>query len=158
MTARCHARRRLVAVLVFAGCGQRRSEEHRAAAPSNGAEASPEAVPETVSAPPTTPSVGAAVLQAGNVVFQTSRSAQSLAVQLATRSSLSHMGIVLPRAGRLVVFEAVGPVKVTEVDAWVARGVDGRVVVKRSKRPGGLPRDEVARLTTEAEAMLGRPP
>src|SRR6187431_2877016 len=76
----------------------------------------------------------------GDIVFQTSRSAQSLAVQLATKSPYSHMGIVYLRDGTPFVFEAVQPVKLTPLAAWVERGEKGRFVVKRLK-------DADARLT-----------
>lgn len=38
----------------------------------------------------------------GDIVFQTSRSAQSVAIQKATRSPWSHLGIVYLRGGRSV--------------------------------------------------------
>lgn len=43
----------------------------------------------------------------GDIVFHTSRSAQSLAIQKATESPYSHMGIVYVEDGRALVFEAV---------------------------------------------------
>lgn len=67
----------------------------------------------------------------GDVVFHTSRSAQSLAIQKATRSPYSHMGIVLHRDGRPGVFEAVEPVRWTPLDEWIARGEGGHFVAKR---------------------------
>src|SRR5262245_816721 len=69
----------------------------------------------------------------GDVVFQTSRSAQSVAVQLATKSPYSHMGIVYLSDGKPFVFEAVQPVKLTPLDAWIERGEDGHFVAKRLK-------------------------
>lgn len=58
----------------------------------------------------------------GDIVFQISRSSQSTAIQLATGSSYSHMGIVYLRDGDAFVFEAVQPVKLTPLTDWVARG------------------------------------
>jgi len=78
----------------------------------------------------------------GDIVFHTSRSAQSLAIQLATKSPYSHMGIVYVRDGKPFVFEAVQPVKLTPLDDWIARGEGKHVVVKRL-------RDADARLTGE---------
>ncbi len=69
----------------------------------------------------------------GDIVFQTSRSAQSLAIQLATKSPYSHMGIVYIRNGHPFVFEAVQPVKLTLLQEWIKRGEGGRFVVKRLK-------------------------
>ncbi|MES2934380.1 MAG: hypothetical protein V4805_12935, partial [Pseudomonadota bacterium] len=45
-------------------------------------------------------------LKDGDLIFQKSRSSQSLAVQRATGSPYSHMGIVFMRAGKPMVFEA----------------------------------------------------
>src|SRR4029450_4899746 len=56
---------------------------------------------------------GAGELRPGDIVFQTSRSTQSQAVQLATHSRYSHMGLVLHHSGELEVLEAAGQVKFT---------------------------------------------
>jgi hypothetical protein len=72
--------------------------------------------------------------QDGDIVFQTSLSAQSRAIQLATGSPYSHMGIVVVAGGAPHVLEAVGPVKRTPLAEWVARGKDGAFVVKRLRR------------------------
>src|SRR5262245_16974750 len=78
----------------------------------------------------------------GDIVFQTSRSAQSLAIQLATKSPYSHMGIVYLRDGKPFVFEAVQPVKLTPLDEWIERGERQQFVAKRL-------RDADTRLTAE---------
>ena len=78
----------------------------------------------------------------GDIVFQTSRSSQSLAIQLATKSPYSHMGIVYIRGGEPLVFEAVQPVKLTPLRTWIERGERAHFVAKRL-------RDADARLTPE---------
>lgn len=70
-------------------------------------------------------------LHDGDLVFQTSQSAQSRAIQLATHSEYSHCGILFQKNGQWRVFEAVQPVSETSLAAWVARGKAGRFVVKR---------------------------
>ncbi len=69
----------------------------------------------------------------GDIIFHTSRSTQSKAIQLATDSVYSHMGLVYVRDGSPYVFEAVRPVKSTPLEEWIARGENGRFVVKRLK-------------------------
>ncbi len=69
--------------------------------------------------------------QSGDIIFQTSRSSQSLAIQRATKSRYSHMGIVYLHSGSPFVFEAVEPVKLTPLREWVERGNGGHYVVKR---------------------------
>lgn len=71
----------------------------------------------------------------GDIVFQESRSAQSKAVQAATKSRYSHMGIVLYQKGKPMVFEAVQPVKFTPLKAWLDRGNRRHYVIKRLKQP-----------------------
>jgi len=97
---------------------------------------------------------GEAALRSGDVVLQTSRSAQSTFIQQATRSSWSHVGLVEVRPGGAVVLEAVGPVKATPWRTWRARGVGGRVLVLR---PPGVPPDALARVVAEARRELGKP-
>ncbi|TNE59087.1 MAG: YiiX family permuted papain-like enzyme [Bacteroidetes bacterium] len=75
----------------------------------------------------------APTLQNGDIIFQTSRSSQSQAIQLATGSKYSHMGILYQEYGKLYVYEAVQPVKRTPLQSWIDRGADGHFVVKRLK-------------------------
>lgn len=67
----------------------------------------------------------------GDIIFQTSASGQSLAIQLATHSPFSHCGIILKKGNELMVFEAVQPVKFTPIDQWIERGDDHYYVLKR---------------------------
>ena len=70
----------------------------------------------------------------GDLIFQTSQSRQSEAIQLAAHSPFSHMGIVYVEKGRTMVFEAIDPVKATPLEDWIARGEKGRFVAKRLKQ------------------------
>ena len=89
------------------------------------------------------------VLRDGDIVFQESRSAQSAAIQRATGSRYSHMGMIYRKAGEFFVFEAVEPVKSTPFDEWIAKGTGRHFVVKRLSRADEL-------LTPQAlQKMLG---
>ena len=46
--------------------------------------------------------------QNGDIIFQTSQSSQSVAIQRATKSKYSHMGIVYIKNSQPFVFEAIG--------------------------------------------------
>lgn len=93
----------------------------------------------------------------GDIVFHTSRSAQSLAIQKATGSRYSHMGIVYLDDGNPLVFEAVEPVKLTPLDRWIARGEGGHFVAKRLADAERLLTPEaLARMRTEGERFAGR--
>jgi uncharacterized protein YycO len=69
----------------------------------------------------------------GDLIFQTSLSGQSKAIQLATKSTYSHCGLIYKDGNDFYVFEAVQPVKYTPLDNWIARGQDGKYVIKRLK-------------------------
>jgi len=74
----------------------------------------------------------------GDLIFQTSLSGQSKAIQLATGSKYSHCGIIYIENGQNFVFEAVQPVKTTPLDKWIARGENGHYVIKRLKNADKL--------------------
>jgi uncharacterized protein YycO len=69
----------------------------------------------------------------GDIIFQTSKSAQSKAIQLATDSKYSHMGIIYENDGQFLVYEAVQPVKLTPLKDWINRGKKKHYVIKRLK-------------------------
>lgn len=95
--------------------------------------------------------------QNGDIVFQISQSTQSRAIQLATHSPYSHMGIVYLRDGDPMVFEAAQPVKLTPLDEWVARGKDGHFVVKRLREAERvLSPDTLQRIRAIGEEFAGR--
>ncbi|TCS84657.1 permuted papain-like amidase YaeF/Yiix C92 family enzyme [Anseongella ginsenosidimutans] len=72
-------------------------------------------------------------LKNGDIIFQTSTSSQSKAIQLATGSKYSHMGIIYFRDSEYFVHEAVQPVKLTPLREWINRGEKKHYVVKRLK-------------------------
>jgi len=68
-------------------------------------------------------------LRDGDLIFQTSRSEQSTAIEKATHSPYSHMGIVFLRNGNPHVYEAIKTVQYTPLRKWVERGEGGHYVV-----------------------------
>ncbi len=70
-------------------------------------------------------------IQSGDIIFHTSKSEQSKAIQLATKSKYSHMGIIYKIDDQLYVYEAVEPVKLTPLKDWIKRGENGKFVIKR---------------------------
>jgi uncharacterized protein YycO len=91
----------------------------------------------------------------GDIIFHTSRSAQSIAIQRATHSPYSHVGVIIFRDGKPYVFEAISTVQYTPLAKWTARGEGGRFVVKRLKR--GLTGNEKATLRRAARVYEGKP-
>ena len=72
-------------------------------------------------------------IQDGDMIFQTSQSAQCEAVRIATNSKFSHCGIILIMNDKKMVFEAVQPVKLTQIEDWITHGKDNKYLVKRLK-------------------------
>ena len=70
-------------------------------------------------------------LRDGDIIFQTSQSAQSIAIQKATHSKYSHMGIIFFRDGKPYVYEAIKTVQYTPLNKWIALGDGGHYIIKR---------------------------
>jgi uncharacterized protein YycO len=83
--------------------------------------------------PGQSPVAGQPSIQNGDIIFQTSLSGQSKAIQLATHSKYSHVGIIYENDGKYFVYEAVQPVKLTPLKNWIKRGQNGHYVIKRLK-------------------------
>jgi len=93
----------------------------------------------------------------GDIIFHTSKSTQSLAIQLATKSVYSHVGIVFIQNGSPFVLEAVQPVKYTPLKKWTERGKDNHFVVKRLKNANDiLTSDTLLKMHTIGKKMLGK--
>jgi hypothetical protein len=98
----------------------------------------------------------AATLHEGDLIFHTSQSAQSQAIQLATHSPYSHCGLLYKSGGQWQVFEAVQPVKLTPLASWVARGKGQHFVVKRLHDAATtLTPSVLARLHAASQPLLG---
>ncbi len=71
--------------------------------------------------------------QNGDIIFQISKSSQSEAIQLATHSKYTHVGIIYVNNNKYFVFEAAHIVKLTPLKDWINNGLNGKFVVKRLK-------------------------
>ncbi len=60
-------------------------------------------------------------LKSGDIVFQDTGGEQGEAVKAATKSPYTHCGVILEENGRLYVFEALEPVRVTPLKEWRQR-------------------------------------
>jgi uncharacterized protein YycO len=67
----------------------------------------------------------------GDLIFQTSQSGQSLAIQYATHSKYSHCGLLFNDNGKWMVYEAVGPVRKYPFKDWIKMGDSSFYVVRR---------------------------
>jgi len=95
--------------------------------------------------------------ETGDLIFQQSRSAQSLAIQEATRSRYSHMGMIVLRDGEAFVLEAADKVRYRPLAQWIARGENGHYVVKRLREEMALDAAAQRQLVAAADGFLGKP-
>lgn len=94
----------------------------------------------------------------GDIIFHTSRSSQSIAIQKATHSKYSHMGIIFFRDGKPYVYEAIDTVRYTPLKEWGARGEGGHYVIKRLANVDRiLTPQAVAKLRQTATRFQGKP-
>lgn len=93
-------------------------------------------------------------LKRGDVIFQNTRSAQSLAILLATDSPFTHVGIVeVDASGDPVALEAVRTTRETPLADWVAQGRNSDMAVYRMV---GLGEDQALAVTRAARSDLGK--
>lgn len=67
----------------------------------------------------------------GDIIFQSSPSPQSAAIEEATNSPYSHCGIIFYENGVPYVYEAVQPVGKRSLEDWIESGVNEMYVIKR---------------------------
>lgn len=94
----------------------------------------------------------------GDIIFQTSRSDQSKAIQIATYSKYSHMGIIFLQNGRPSVFEAIGPVQYTPLKKWIDKGEGRHYVIKRLRNADrDMSFQAIEKLKSVAAKFEGKP-
>lgn len=96
-------------------------------------------------------------IQEGDLIFQSSTSNQSKAIQLATNSSFSHCGIVFKKDNEFVVYEAVQPVKVTPLKKWISHGKNEIYELKRLKNSEQiLTKVNIEKMKNVANKFIGK--
>jgi hypothetical protein len=96
--------------------------------------------------------------QDGDIIFQTSLSSQSVAIQRATGSRFSHMGLVLYRNREPYVLEASATVRYTPLDKWIRKGAGSHYELKRLRAAATLLSPaNVQKIRTTADSLVGRP-
>jgi len=93
-------------------------------------------------------------LREGDIVFHGGAGEQCDAVREATGSPFTHCGVVFEKDGRLMVLEAVQPVRVTTVEAFQQRSLPGTFHARRLKTPPAA--DAVARAKAWGSRQIGR--
>lgn len=92
----------------------------------------------------------------GDIIFQTSQSNQSKAIQVATHSKFSHCGIIVNKSNTIFVLEAIEPVKLTPIDLWIKRGKDKYYVVKRLKTNISINKSAILKMKKIGQSFIGK--
>ena len=71
--------------------------------------------------------------QNGDLVFQTSKSQLGPALEIATGSVITHVGVIFIDSDAVFVYEAVGPVRRVSLERWIGFGVERMFCVKQLK-------------------------
>ena len=96
-------------------------------------------------------------IRSGDIVFQNVNSSQCRAIELATGSPWTHVGIVFEDRGKLFVYEAVQPVRITRLDDWIENGRNGQFVAKRIAGADTLLTPSVlAKMKTIGKSHIGK--
>lgn len=93
-------------------------------------------------------------LREGDIVFSSSVKGQGEAIIAATKSPYTHCGIMVESQGRLMVLEAVQPVRLTSLETFIAHGVREKFIAKRLAR--GVTPEGYQQAKNWASAQIGR--
>ena len=91
----------------------------------------------------------------GDIILHTSTSQQSEAIQLATHSKWSHVGIIAYRDGVGYVYEARGPVGYRKLTDFINSGSGKKYLVRRYK--GGLSSAQLEKLKNVGASFAKKP-
>lgn len=94
------------------------------------------------------------LLQEGDILFSSSTVGQGAAIIEATGSPYTHCGMVFRNDGRLMVIEAVQPVRITTLEDFMSRGRPEAFTARRLKT--APPPDAYQKARAWASAQLGR--
>ena len=94
----------------------------------------------------------------GDIIFQSLAGGQNYAIYLVSGSPYTHCGLITEQDGEFYVYEAVGPVKLTPLKAWIERGVDQHYVLMRLKDAEALLTQEALTTMRESAATFAGKP
>lgn len=91
----------------------------------------------------------------GDIIFIQNPSGQGKAIQLATKSKYTHVGVIFYENGKPMVYHAVQPVSVNTLEEFKNMSSDGKYEIKRLKDQSVLNKETVAAMLKEAKGKLG---
>src|SRR3954466_4540620 len=94
-------------------------------------------------------------LKNGDLIFIVNPWGQGKAIQLATHSKYTHIGIIFIENGKPGVYHAVEPVSKSSLSEFIAMSADGTYEVKRLKDQSVLSDATVSNMLKQAKSQLG---
>ena|SRR6218665_1118859 len=91
----------------------------------------------------------------GDLIFIVNPSGQGKAIQLATGSRFTHVGIIFMENGKPMVYHAVEPVSKNTLQEFVQMSADGHYEIRRLKDQGLLTPAKITAMLNEAKSRLG---
>lgn len=95
-------------------------------------------------------------VKSGDIIFIVTPSGQGKAIQLATHSKYTHVGIIFIENGSPVVYHAVEPVSKNTLQEFIGMSVGGEYVIRRLKDQSPLTDATIASMHSEAQKQLGK--
>lgn len=93
--------------------------------------------------------------QNGDLIFIVNPSGQGKAIQLATRSRFTHIGIIFFEDGKEMVYHAVEPVTKSTLKEFLEYSADGNYEIRRLKDRSLLTDPVIKKMLSEAKSKLG---
>lgn len=91
----------------------------------------------------------------GDIIFIVNPSGQGKAIQLATKSKYTHVGIIFFEDGKEFVYHAVEPVMRSSLKEFTGMSADGTYEIRRLKDQSVLTKDNLAKMLADAKTKLG---
>lgn len=95
-------------------------------------------------------------LKTGDIIFISNSGGQGKAIQLATKSKYTHVGIIFIENGVVYVYHAVEPVTKSMFKDFLKYSADNKYVVKRLKNPAILTDKTNAQMCAMATSLLNK--
>ena len=94
-------------------------------------------------------------LKNGDIIFIINPSGQGKAIQLATKSKYTHVGVIFIENGKEVVYHAVEPVTKSSLSDFVSMSANGKYEIRRLKDQSLLTPEVITKMQTDAKSKLG---
>lgn len=91
----------------------------------------------------------------GDIIFIQNPSGQGKAIQLATKSKYTHVGVIFYENGKAMVYHAVQPVSVNTLEEFKDMSSDGKFEIKSLKDRSVLSKEAVEKMLKEAKRLIG---